>query len=106
MPDKGSAFRKTGEGTMELPLKSSERVAMEESFFRMVELSRTTAPAILGERLDRLARLRQLLSQNELRFEQAISADFGHRCQTETAVAETLFVLGEIRHATKHLKSW
>src|ERR1700716_990680 len=31
---------------------------------------------------------------------------FGHRCATETAIAETLLVLGEIKHAAKHLKKW
>jgi len=25
---------------------------------------------------------------------------------TETAIAETLLVLGELRHAAKHLKKW
>jgi coniferyl-aldehyde dehydrogenase len=60
----------------------------------------------LAERLDRLARLRAVVSENEAGFEQAISADFGHRSRTETAIAEALLVLGEIRHATKHLKKW
>jgi coniferyl-aldehyde dehydrogenase len=50
--------------------------------------------------------LRAAISENEGRFEQAISADFGHRSTTETAIAETLLVLGEIKHATKHLKKW
>src|ERR1700738_663685 len=54
----------------------------------------------------RLARLRAAISENEARFEQAISADFGHRSSIETTIAETLLVLGEIRHAAKHLKKW
>jgi coniferyl-aldehyde dehydrogenase len=60
----------------------------------------------LAERLDRLARLRTAISENEARFEQAISADFGHRSRTETSIAETMLVLGEIKHATRHLKKW
>jgi coniferyl-aldehyde dehydrogenase len=72
----------------------------------MFELSRTAPSATLQQRLDRLARLRAAISENEARFEQAISADFGYRCATETAIAETLLVLGEIKHATKHLKRW
>jgi coniferyl-aldehyde dehydrogenase len=75
-------------------------------FQRMTELSRTTAAPTRKERLDRLARLRAVVLENETKFEQAISADFGHRCATETAIAETLLVLGEIRHAKAHLKSW
>src|ERR1700722_19928181 len=58
------------------------------------------------ERLDKVSRLRAAVSDNEKRFEAAISADFGHRCATETAIAETLLVLGEINHATKRLKKW
>ena len=75
-------------------------------FQRMTERSRTLPPPTLGERLDRLARLRAAIADNETRFEAAISADFGHRCATETAIAETLLVLGEIRHAAAHLKAW
>ena len=60
----------------------------------------------LAQRLDRLARLRALVSDNEAAFQAAISADFGHRCATETLFAETMFLLGEIKHTTKHLKKW
>src|SRR6185369_156241 len=35
-----------------------------------------------------------------------ISADFGHRSATETTIAETLFLLGEIKHAAKHVRTW
>jgi coniferyl-aldehyde dehydrogenase len=80
--------------------------SMTELFRRMTELSRTTPAPTLAERLDRLARLRAAIQANEARFEQAISADFGHRCTTETLIAETFLVLGEIRHAARHLKAW
>ncbi len=72
----------------------------------MIERSRAEPAPNLAQRLDRLARLRAAITENETRFEQAISSDFGHRCATETAIAETLLVSGEINHATKHLKSW
>jgi coniferyl-aldehyde dehydrogenase len=82
--------------------------ALGAMFQRMTELSRTLPPPAPtpGERLDRLARLRAAIVDNEIRFEAAISADFGHRCAIETAIAETLLVLGEIRHAAAHLKGW
>jgi coniferyl-aldehyde dehydrogenase len=65
------------------------------------------APAAdLELRLDRLKRLRAAVTRNEARFEQAISADFGHRSSVETTIAETLFLYVEIKHATKHLKKW
>jgi coniferyl-aldehyde dehydrogenase len=87
-------------------LKSPGQRALDDAFHAMFELTRTTPAPTLGQRLDRLARLRAAISENEARFEQAISADFGHRSTTETAIAESLLVLGEIRHAAKHLKKW
>ena len=103
---------------MNQSLKSSERLAsgmasegssigaLNDIFRRMTELSRTTPAPTLKQRRDRLARLRAVVAENETRFEQAISADFGHRSATETSIAETLLVLGEIRHARAHLRGW
>ena len=91
---------------MDQSVKSPALSAVEDAFERMFELTRSAPAPTLAERLDRLARLRAAISENEARFEQAISADFGHRSQIETAIAETLLVLGEIKHAAKHLKKW
>jgi len=91
---------------MDQPVKSPAQLALEDAFERMFELSRSAPAPTLAERLDRLARLRAAIQDNESRFEQAISADFGHRSRIETAIAETLLVLGEIKHAAKHLKKW
>jgi len=98
---------KEPEGTaMDQSLKSPGQSALEDAFHAMFELSRSTPAPTLSQRLDRLARLRAVIADNEARFDQAISADFGHRSSTETAIAETLLVLGEIKHAAKHLKKW
>ena len=91
---------------MDQPTKSPGQRALDDAFHRIFELTRTTPAPTLAERLDRLTRLKAAISDNESRFEQAISADFGHRCPTETAIAETLLVLGEIRHAARHLNKW
>ena len=91
---------------MDQSLKGPGPNVLDDAFHTMFELSRTKPAPTLGERLDRLARLRAAIAENERRFEQAISADFGHRCATETAIAETLLVLGEIKHAARHLKKW
>ena len=91
---------------MDQATKSAGQRALDDAFHRILVLTREAPAPSLDERLDRLARLKAVISDNESRFEQAISADFGHRCPTETAVAETLLVLGEIRHATRHLKRW
>ena len=91
---------------MDQSLKSPGQHALEDAFHRLFELTRTEPAPSLAERLDRLARLRAAVSDNETRFEQAISADFSHRSTIETNVAETMLVLGEIRHATRSLKNW
>src|SRR2546430_17472853 len=91
---------------MDQSLKSPGLNALEDAFHRLFELSRSEPMPSLALRLDRLKRLRAAISENESRFEQAISADFGHRCAIETAVAETMLVMAEIKHAAKHLKKW
>jgi coniferyl-aldehyde dehydrogenase len=91
---------------MDQSLKSPGQSALDDAFHALFELSRTAPAPTLEQRLDRLARLRAVVSENEARFEQAISADFGHRSTTETTIAETMLVLGEIKHATKQLKHW
>jgi coniferyl-aldehyde dehydrogenase len=87
-------------------LKSPGQHALEDAFQRLFDLSRTEPAPDLALRLDRLKRLRAAVTENEARFEAAISADFGHRCKTETVIAEIMMVLGEIKHAAKHLKTW
>ncbi|WP_024506036.1 coniferyl aldehyde dehydrogenase [Bradyrhizobium sp. ARR65] len=91
---------------MDQSLKSQGHAALDDAFNAMFEKSRTEVPPSLEVRLERLARLRAMISDNEARFEQAISVDFGHRSATETLFAEVLFLLSEIKHAAKHLKKW
>ena len=91
---------------MDQPLKSPGLSALDEAFHLMFEASRAEPAPTQEARLDRLIRLRAALADNEARFEAAISADFGHRSATETTIAETLFLLGEIRHAARHVKTW
>ena len=96
-----SLDRSLGRSLTSAPLR-----ALEDAFHAMVARSRAEPAADLAGRLDRLARLRAVVADNEERFRQAISADFGHRSAVETTIAETMMVYSEIRHATKHLKSW
>jgi len=91
---------------MDQPLTSAPLRALDDAFHVMVERSRAEPAPDLPLRLDRLARLRAVVADNEERFRQAISADFGHRSAVETTIAETLLLFSEIRHATKHLKTW
>jgi coniferyl-aldehyde dehydrogenase len=87
-------------------LKSPGQSTLDDAFHAMFDRSRLEPAASLEQRLDRLKRLRAAVAENEARFEQAISADFGHRARIETAMAETLFLFSEIKHVSQHLKSW
>jgi coniferyl-aldehyde dehydrogenase len=91
---------------MDQSLKSPGLTALDEAFHALHDASRVAPAADLELRLDRLKRLRAAVTRNEARFEQAISADFGHRSAVETTIAETLVLLTEIKHAKSHLKRW
>jgi coniferyl-aldehyde dehydrogenase len=91
---------------MDQPLKSTGQSALDDAFHAAFARSRDEAAPLLEARCDRLARLRAVVADNEARFREAISADFGHRSAVETTIAEALFLYVEIRHATKHLKKW
>jgi coniferyl-aldehyde dehydrogenase len=91
---------------MDQPLKKPGQSALEDAFHAMFDRSRAEPAPVLDLRLDRLKRLRAAVAENETRFEQAISADFGHRSKVETAIAETLFLFNEIKHTSRHLKGW
>jgi coniferyl-aldehyde dehydrogenase len=91
---------------MDHSLKSPVLSALDDAFHTMFEATRAEPAPTLEARLDRLTRLRAVLAENEARFEAEISADFGHRSSTETTIAETLFLLTEIKHAAKHVRKW
>ena len=91
---------------MDQPLKTPALSALDNAFHAQLDASRADPLPSCDERIDRLRRLRAAIAENEARFEQAISADFGHRAAIETTIAETLFLYVEIKHATKHLKKW
>ena len=91
---------------MDQSLKSPGLAALDNAFHAMFDASRAEPAPSLDQRIDRLMRLRAAVAENEARFEAVISADFGHRSATETTIAETLFLLGEIKHAAKHVKTW
>lgn len=91
---------------MDQPLKTRPLTALDEAFHAMLALSRSAPPSDLAARRARLQRLRDLLAANEARFVAAISADFGHRAGVETTIAETLFLLTELKHTIRHLGRW
>jgi coniferyl-aldehyde dehydrogenase len=100
-----STSQKRG-NAMDQSLKSPSLSALDDAFHAQCDASRADPLPSCEARIDRLRRLRAVIEANEARFEQAISADFGHRSSVETTIAETLFLYVEIKHATKHLKKW
>lgn len=65
------------------------------------------APVVdLDTRLDRLERLHTALLAAEPRLIAALSADFSYRPESESRIYDIDLVLGEIRHAKRHLKRW
>lgn len=91
---------------MDQTLTGAAAQRLDDTFHRQFDLSRKLPPPSAIERIDRLNRLRKAVADNEQRLQDAISADFGHRSSVETAIAETLFLLGEIKQTAKHLKRW
>jgi aldehyde dehydrogenase (NAD+) len=63
----------------------------------------TTKP--LAWRVDQLKALRRMLVENGSDFEAALQSDLAKN-PTESQLAEIGFVVGEIDHALKHLRSW
>ncbi|MEM7727781.1 MAG: coniferyl aldehyde dehydrogenase [Pseudomonadota bacterium] len=59
-----------------------------------------------AERRKKLLALGDAIQQNEGRFCQAISEDFGHRAQEETILAEAIVIRGGISHALRHTLGW
>lgn len=59
-----------------------------------------------AERMADLAKLYQAIKKHEDEIIKAISADFGHRSAFESRMAETNFVLSDIKHTQKHLQRW
>lgn len=63
----------------------------------------SVAPAL---RKDRLRRLLALVTDKAPDFEAVIDADFGHRSQHETRLAEAFVVESAIKHALRHVDRW
>jgi coniferyl-aldehyde dehydrogenase len=91
---------------MDQSLKNPALSALDDAFHAQFDASRADPAPSCEVRLDRLRRLRAAIEENEARFVQAISADFGHRSAVETTIAETLFLYVEIKHTAKHLRKW
>ncbi|MCF6275020.1 MAG: coniferyl aldehyde dehydrogenase [Robiginitomaculum sp.] len=59
-----------------------------------------------AERKGKLVKLGKAIADNEEKFQQAISDDFGNRSFVETTMAEVTIIHGGIKHALKHTQKW
>ncbi len=79
---------------------------MRQRFDGMRALTRSGVAPTLGERRDRLDRLRQILVKNEDAFIKAISEDFCHRSAHESRLLDITLTLNSLRNARRHLRRW
>lgn len=68
--------------------------------------SRASVAVDHATRMDRLARLREMLRQNDERLIAAISTDFGYRAPDETRLMEIAPLMNALRHTRAHLRRW
>lgn len=59
-----------------------------------------------AQRMDDLARLKTAFKARMREMEAAVRADFGHRSEHETLIADGMTVVAEIDHLRKHLRGW
>jgi coniferyl-aldehyde dehydrogenase len=59
-----------------------------------------------AQRMDDLARLKAAFKTRMGDMEEAVRADFGHRSEHETLLADGMTVLAEIDHLRSHLRGW
>ncbi|WP_404339823.1 coniferyl aldehyde dehydrogenase [Sphingomonas sp. MMS12-HWE2-04] len=63
-------------------------------------------PVSLEVRRDRLRRAIAMIAENDSRFCDALSADFGHRSREQSMLTDIAASVAPLRHALKHLKRW
>ena len=87
---------------------SQEAVARQiRAIFAEQKVAFQAAPfPTADERIKKLATLHQLIHSHTDAIQQAISADFGHRCAEDTMLTEIMGSLKAISYAKGHLKRW
>jgi len=79
---------------------------LRQGFERMRSAFRLDMAPTLAARRDRLSRLAHMTRRHAKDIIGTISADFGHRSQHETLIADLLAVDEAIKHARRHLARW
>jgi coniferyl-aldehyde dehydrogenase len=63
-------------------------------------------PVVADTRRDRLKRAVAMIVDNQQRFCDALSEDFGHRSQEQSLLTDIAASVGPLKHALKHLDQW
>lgn len=63
-------------------------------------------PVTADVRRDRLKRATAMIVDNQQRFCDALSEDFGHRSQEQSLLTDIAASVGPLKHALKHLDQW
>lgn len=82
------------------------QAALQKAFELQRQAFESERAPTLAVRTDRLQRLLQMTDAIEAHMLAAISADFGHRAEAVTRMADVILVRGAIRHTQRHLKRW
>jgi len=97
---------KTNSHTKEAISIITNQDQLHQQFAHLQKLSRRQPILDWSTRATQLDNLEALLSDNQHQLAEAISADFGHRSESETQFAELFPSFTGISHAKKHGKSW
>ena len=58
------------------------------------------------QRIFDLKKLKTILLNNQQKFIDAMSSDFGHRCEDDSRVGDILTTISGINYTVKRLKKW
>ena len=92
--------------TATFPTDISFKDDIHMAFSRLKNLAQQTPFPTAEERQQCLLRLQTALLDNETQLLDALQKDFGHRAAEESRLLELIPVLGEIKHAKRHLSKW
>lgn len=87
-------------------LDASVIANMQEVFQKQKEAFLTSPYPTAKERIETLAKLKDMMVNNMDAFCEAVSKDFGNRSHDETKIAEILTTLEGIKYYSKNLSKW
>ncbi len=84
----------------------SSHDAIHSAFARLKRTAQQTPYPLAENRLHCPQQLQEAIQDHEIALLDALRADFGHRAHEESRLLELVPLLGEIKHAKRHLNAW